>query len=409
MIVKDEEKYLAKCLKSIKPVVDEMIIVDTGSTDRTKDIATVFGAKVHDFEWTDDFSEARNFSLSKASGKWTFHLDADEVISPLDYDDFRKIIRHSTAKDAAFLVNTRNYTMNVNLVEWVANDGKYTEESGAGWTPSKKVRLFRNDPRIRFAYPVHELVDPYLKKAGIAPKRCTVQVHHYGKMNEGKSLDKGETYYQIGRKKLDEMGEDAIALRELAIQAEILKKHDEAVELWEKFIAIDPNEPKAYINMGISYCSLGKFEDVLETAQKAMKLAPDMKEAHYNYALGKLHLGSAAETVSILEKLLERVGKYPPAKFLLAAAYCCAKEKQKGIKALNELQKTSMSRSLPVRCHELAKGLISSGKSEYAMLLLDSAIDSKNGNKDVLELYAKGIGMAGCRPQFGDKSNCLSQ
>jgi len=389
MIVKNEEKYLAKCLRSVKPVVDEMVVVDTGSTDGTKDIAAVFGAKVYDFEWTGDFSEARNFSLSKASGKWTFHLDADEVISPLDYDDFRKVIRQSTAKDAAFLVNTRNYTMNVNLVAWVANDGKYNmEESGTGWTPSEKVRLFRNDRRIRFAYPVHELVDPYLKKAGIAPKRCTVQVHHYGKMNQEKSFDKGEIYYQIGRKKLDEMGEDTIALRELAIQAEILGKHDEAVELWEKFIAIDPNEPKAYINIGISYCSLGKFEDVLETAKKALKLAPDMKEAHYHYALGKLHLGSAAESVSSLEKLLERVGKYPPAKFLLAAAYCCAREKDKGIKVLNELQKTSMSQSLPVRCHELAKGLISSGKSDYALSLLDAAIDSKCGNKNVLELYA---------------------
>ena len=86
MIVKDEEDCLARCLLSATPVVDETVIVDTGSTDRTKEIAKAFGAKVYDFEWTDDFSEARNLSLSKATGEWILVLDADETISPLDYD-----------------------------------------------------------------------------------------------------------------------------------------------------------------------------------------------------------------------------------------------------------------------------------------------------------------------------------
>ncbi len=71
---------------SVKPLVDEMIVVDTGSTDRTKKIARAFGAKVYDFAWTDSFSDARNFSLSKASGEWILVLDADEVISPSDYE-----------------------------------------------------------------------------------------------------------------------------------------------------------------------------------------------------------------------------------------------------------------------------------------------------------------------------------
>ena len=74
MIVKNEEASLAKCLLSVTPIADEIIIVDTGSTDRTKEIATVFGAKVYDFKWSDDFSAARNFSLSKASGDWIFRI-----------------------------------------------------------------------------------------------------------------------------------------------------------------------------------------------------------------------------------------------------------------------------------------------------------------------------------------------
>jgi len=404
MIVKNEEQYLAKCLRSVKPVVDEMIVADTGSTDRTKEIARAFGVKIYDFKWTDDFSEARNFSISKASGRWTFHLDADEVISSIDYEAFRKIIRQSATKQIAFLINTRNYTMDVNQVEWTANDGKYDkEEAATGWTPSKKVRLFCNESSIRFEYPIHEMVDPSLKRAGITVKECSIPVHHYGKLNKEKSSGKVEVYYQIGRKKLDETGGDAVAIRELAIQAEIIKKHDEAIELWERFIVIQPNVPKAYINIGISYCSLGKFEEVLETAKKAMKLAPNMKEAHYNYALGKLHLGSAAEAVSILEKLLDRLGEYPPAQFLLAAAYCCDGKKEKGINELKELQKSTIGPGLPIRCHELAKGLVSSHRNDYAIMLLEVAIDSKNSNKDVLELYYRCLEMMNIDRKTGTK------
>ncbi len=85
MIVKNEEENIGRCLASVKPVVDEMIVVDTGSTDRTIDIAKAFGAQVYDFEWTNNFAEARNFSLSKAAGDWILVLDADEVISSLDH------------------------------------------------------------------------------------------------------------------------------------------------------------------------------------------------------------------------------------------------------------------------------------------------------------------------------------
>jgi hypothetical protein len=92
MIVKNEEDNIRRALESVKPVVDEMIVVDTGSTDRTKDIAKEMGAKVYDFVWTDSFADARNFALSKATSKWILILDADEVISPDDHDKLRELI-----------------------------------------------------------------------------------------------------------------------------------------------------------------------------------------------------------------------------------------------------------------------------------------------------------------------------
>ncbi|MGD9288609.1 MAG: glycosyltransferase [Desulfobacterales bacterium] len=389
MIVKDEEEHLARCLQSVGPLVDEIIVVDTGSKDRSRDIAKVFGAKVYDFEWAEDFAEARNYSLSKATGKVVFVMDGDEVISPLDYELFRRTARQSSRQRSAFTINTRNYTMDNNLVEWVANEGYYdVEEAGTGWTPSAKIRLFPNDPHIRFDFPVHEMVEPSLQKLGIAMKFCKIQVHHYGKLNRDKSDKKGEAYYEIGCKKLEEMGDSPIALRELAIQAEGLKKHEEAVALWKRFIAIVPDEPKAYINLGISNCNLGQFDKVLASAEKALELAPDLKEAHFNRALASLHLGHPDQAIEILENLCHKMPEYLPARFILAAAWCCREDKKRGIALFKELSGTAIGPGLAIRVHELASRFVLLQRPDYALALLDAAIDSQNANKDVLDLYA---------------------
>ena len=81
MITKNEEKFLEQCLSSVKNIVDEIVIVDTGSTDKTKEIAKKFNAKIYDFKWIEDFSAARNESLKYATKDWVLVLDADEVLS----------------------------------------------------------------------------------------------------------------------------------------------------------------------------------------------------------------------------------------------------------------------------------------------------------------------------------------
>src|SRR5262249_23210365 len=82
MIVKNEEKYLAQCLDSVKGIADEIVIVDTGSTDKTVEIAKSYGAEVYHFDWTDDCSEARNECLKYCTGDWVLWLDADEALEP---------------------------------------------------------------------------------------------------------------------------------------------------------------------------------------------------------------------------------------------------------------------------------------------------------------------------------------
>lgn len=91
MIVKNEEAVLARCLDSIADLMDEIIIVDTGSTDRTKEIASKYTTKIYDYQWTNDFSAARNFSFSKASMEYIYAADADEVLDEENRERFLRL------------------------------------------------------------------------------------------------------------------------------------------------------------------------------------------------------------------------------------------------------------------------------------------------------------------------------
>jgi glycosyltransferase involved in cell wall biosynthesis len=99
MIVKNEEHNIGRCLSSVKDLVDEIIIVDTGSTDKTKEIASQYTDKVYDFEWIDDFAAARNFAFLQGTKEYLMWLDADDIIKPQNKDAFlglKKFLGEST-------------------------------------------------------------------------------------------------------------------------------------------------------------------------------------------------------------------------------------------------------------------------------------------------------------------------
>src|SRR4051812_35348708 len=94
IIAKNEENNLPQLFESIKELAEEIILTDTGSTDKTKDIALNYGAKIYDFEWSDDFSKARNFCISKATQKWIFFMDADYLFLKDSYEELIKCINN---------------------------------------------------------------------------------------------------------------------------------------------------------------------------------------------------------------------------------------------------------------------------------------------------------------------------
>jgi glycosyltransferase involved in cell wall biosynthesis len=388
MIVKNEENHIARCLLSLGRAADEIIVVDTGSADRTKDIAKAYGAKVFDFAWTNDFSEARNYSLSMAAGDWILVMDADEVFSPRDYAALERIVRHKARTPVAYRMVTRNYTNEVNTRGWTANDGNYPgEAAGPGWFPSEKVRLFPNDERIRFRNPVHEFVEASLQESRIEIRNLGIPVHHYGRFDRDKLAAKGKDYFELGKKKIGELKGDAKALKELAIQASELREYETAVELWKQVIELDGNDAVAFLNIGYAYTMLGKYREALSASRRARDLAPAMKEAELNYAGGEIIAGDVGTAVSVLEGLLKKYPDYPPAMGLLAAAYYINGRQEEGIGLFTKLRGKGYN-CADALC-EKARGLVSEGKADKAALLLEAAVKTANVSDDIRNLLVE--------------------
>jgi tetratricopeptide (TPR) repeat protein len=310
------------------------------------------------------------------------------VISSIDCDSLKRIVKKSRTEPSAYYFVSRNYTALTNTVGWVSNDGRYTEEqAGTGWYPSKKVRFFPSDSRIRFENPVHELVEPSLERLSIKLKECSIPVHHYGKLSSDKVVSKGQEYYLLGKTKLEGKTDDVQSLTELAIQALELGKYEEALELWQRVIEIKPDNTKALLNIGGIYLELGRYEDALRASRKAMALGSHLKEVVLNYSSSELFIGDIEKSTSLLENLVRNEPEYPPAIGMLSTAYLILGEKEKGLKYIDKLKKMGFNPSDYL--YKRAKQFISAGKTDYAILLLEIATENNNANRDVISLLSE--------------------
>ena len=386
MIVKNEEQHLAYCLNSLSPVADEMIVVDTGSTDKTKEIAVAFGARVFDIEWTNDFAVARNHSLSKAQGDWILVMDADEVISFQDHAKLKKLI--SRKDKVAYNIITRNYVNKTAGDGWVCNDDGYLhEQAGRGWFPSGKVRLFPNNEKIRFENPIHELVEYSIQRIGMDIQESGIPVHHYGELNIKKATEKDVQYYELGVQKMKESGGDFKSVWELAVQAGELGKSEEAIELWHKVLEFKQRESTAYFNMANHYLHLGKHEDSYDCSRKAYALDPNDQSSVFSYAMSEFLAGDINKTISTLEIFLKGTDTNVSLVGLLAVSYILAGEKDRGLKYLRGMVKKKYNCVFYFK--DLAQSLIAAGNLTRAKYLLTAAIEIKFYDQETSALLAK--------------------
>jgi tetratricopeptide (TPR) repeat protein len=229
MIVKDEEEMLPRSLEAIRDVVDEMIIVDTGSTDRTVEIAESFGAKVLHHEWTGDFAEARNVSLDAATGDWFIYLDADEVLVREDAARLRELAGHVWRE--AFFLTEINFTGDL-------DDGMAVHHNA--------LRMYRNRPEYRFEGRIHEQLAHRLP-AGV-PERVeqpSVRIEHYGYLG---------------------------AVRDAK------EKSRRNIELLERQLSDGEVSPFLCFNLGSEYAAAGEAERALARFEEAWKLLGDDPE-----------------------------------------------------------------------------------------------------------------------------------
>ncbi|UCD56422.1 MAG: tetratricopeptide repeat protein [Candidatus Hydrogenedentota bacterium] len=279
MIVRNEEAFLANCLKSVIGAVDEIVVVDTGSSDSTPRVAADFGARVLSFEWSDDFSEARNYSLENASGDWMLVLDADELIAERDVGRIRTLTNGNTD---GYLFTYRSYSQDSHDIRWIANDGSYREGDGwDGWISGQVVRMFRRDDRIRFLGAVHESVDLSIIGFGGRLASTDILIHHFH----------------------EKKGKAALRDKQLSY-----------LRMCEKNLEILPGNAKTYFDMGLVYrYMLDDIARAILHQQKAVQLDAHFEDARMELA-SLYHLsGDSKNAARELGTLLEQNPKLAPA------------------------------------------------------------------------------------------------
>lgn len=291
MIVKNEEKMLEKTLPNLSKYADEIILVDTGSSDNTVKVAQRFGAKVYHFPWVDDFSAARNQSLKHATGDWILWIDADEFIKEEDLKRLKENLTDSTA-----------YTLTL----YESKLGKCEKKQGY-----QRVKVFRNGLGYHFVRPINEqLVDKDGKV--IAGKEIPISIYHWGKnLEEERMRQKRERY----------------------------------IGLYSQALERNPNDPYLHFLLANNLAELKRNEEALEHYHLAFELAPDTevgREALEKKADLLLRMKKISEAAKSAEELLKIDQNNIPARNVFASIYLVLGKIDTAIEILTETLKIKL-------------------------------------------------------------------
>lgn len=224
MIVRNEAQRLPRCLSSVADLVQEIVVVDTGSTDATREVAGQFGARVVEFAWRNDFAAARNESIRHAKMPWIFWLDADHWLDEMNRQRLAQLLANLPDENVGY------------LMQWHSP----SEEGGAQATVLDATQLFRNDPRIRWQYRIHEQIRPAILRSGGTTRRSDVVIYHTG--------------YQDPREKHVKL------LRNLRL---LLLENQE-----------HPGDPLTLFHLGWTYWQLGQPQQAWQPLWESLRRAP---------------------------------------------------------------------------------------------------------------------------------------
>jgi hypothetical protein len=270
MIVKNGEDTLARCLGSVRGLVDAMVIGDTGSTDATVAIARAFGAQVLEVPWRNDFAQARNTVLDQLQTDWVLTLDADEELDPPALDWIRQAIQVEDVD--AYLVQVLNY-LSPHLPPQLDQVMLPLEQRGHPQAPdavayfvSACCRLFRRRPGLLYTGCVHEMVDYqlYAEQASVQPAGFFIRHFGWYLADAARVARKRSLYCDLLAKKLAEMPDDPNTLvRYATILAEDRCDPEQALLHARRAAQIDPQAPGAFLFTGMFLRRLGRHEEAL--------------------------------------------------------------------------------------------------------------------------------------------------
>ena len=272
MIAKNEEKYIEECLKKLKPYGFEIIVTDTGSSDKTKEIAQKYADKVLDFEWIDDFSAARNFCASHASNNWILALDCDEYVNSIDM----KVLRILMQKFPKYVgvIRLKNIVMKTN------------EQMGYG---VDDVTRFYNRSHYTFCAPIHEqvtLIDESRREETMQCFLMPMEVIHHGyALSSEEMRKKQERNLELLYRQIENGQKDPYLFFQTGQSEYILKNYEKATKLFEQGLSMKPSPEKIYVQMMIM--TLAKSYLIAKRSAAAVaimeKYAEECKTAKYIY------------------------------------------------------------------------------------------------------------------------------
>jgi glycosyltransferase involved in cell wall biosynthesis len=294
MIVRNEEKNLPHCLKSAKGLFDEIVIVDTGSTDRTKEIAAKFKAKIVDFPWIDDFAAARNVSLAHATGDYAFWLDADDVIDPPERKKLKAIIdRLRTDRPAAYVVRC-------------ACD---KSDEKIGQTVVDHVRLFPLRENIRWTYRIHEQIVLAVRKAGFPIRWTDLTVRHTGYTDPAVVDRKHERDMKILLAELADKPDDPFVLFNLGSYALERGSWQEGLDYSIRSLSRsapgDSITRKLFVMIAKAHQMLGDTSKGLKVCGEGLSFFPDDAELWFRKAILHLDGQEYAQAENAFRRILD--------------------------------------------------------------------------------------------------------
>lgn len=296
MIVRDNETTIRPCLESIGPYVDEMIVVDTGSKDRTPDICRELGAKVYEFPWCDDFSAARNESLKRASGEWLFWMDSDDTIKSECGARLRTLV------DGRHEHDVLGYVMQVHCPG-------LPEKGHSDVTVVDHIKLFPNRPELRFEHRIHEQILPSIRRLGGQVVFTDIYVVHSGSDHSQAGRNrKLERDFRLLRLDLHERPNHPFVLFNLGMTYTDAQQYNEAAVWLTRCLEVSrPEEShvaKAYALLVTCFDRLNQFEMAWHTCLSGRDLFPHDKELLFRHAMLAHQSNRLSQAVDLYRQVL---------------------------------------------------------------------------------------------------------